>query len=644
MVPSHYSDSPSSVPSHLIPGSPQYRDYVLRQRKRNQKKERHRSLKRWLIVLIIVALLATMAFGSYWVWKRYFHQIPANGVYAKAPSVVSEIKPADFGLSTFLPLYGPGNKVTPISYGDVAILAGAQGTNTTLMSISETGTALWQTTVPEPLIACAHSLVENKLPCLFKGKEDSGVALVDITNGHTSWIYQSREPMINLDVSSGSTITLLGQDLSVTPIDSSGVQLDEAMEQIQGDEEQLADVSQCDLPSHGTLSYPERYTHLSKDLSLITHNGLTQVIDRSNNQVLASTSGKVLEDFEPPVSSAHDNVKNSESGSSISPQEDEATPPENKDEASDAPDKTDQSKNSSQDESAKQNNILVVASPTGCSPALLINPDSHRFLFLPDDVIVPAGQGGTIPSTVIRDGTFHTMNWEAPTVGMAVYRDTDAAFEVGPELIQSEHKTIVLTRQSVIALDRHTGRIIWTTDLDARYGIVLQDVVLLSLPDGTLQALALQNGERIWSTNAYGFSSIIPGSHQSINIHSSQGLMKWVPAQAGKDGPQVQVGRAAQPGTVKPGIRFIEGDCVRVEKLDSGKDQYKARVTKVDCSLQGAEPVVSVLTTNDVARGKDSKDYLEQCEKTDGARSALTLDSPLVDNNISGICTGEASH
>lgn len=573
--------------------------------------------RRTITVIVVLAVIAGLGIGGYVVWNKYFTKGSSTGPYSQQPVQTRNVSPKDFGMKSFLPLNGIGNSVEPVAYNSLRITAGTKGSNkSVVVALGNEGAAVWETEFNAPLVACSSTPMGKYLPCVFNIKDGSALATINLSRGEATWIFFTKDRLINVTAIDDSTMALLEDDLSIFEVDSLGNQKSEAMKQLEADPGQSADVSKCKVPKKPTITAPEAFRVLNKSQLLLTHNGLTQVVDRDNNQVLASTVGHVLQGY------SHY-------------QEDNA---ETQDTKHSVPAKTDS--DISKDKDHKDD--IVVAPPSSCAPALLINPKSKRTVFLPDDVVIPYTETNHIPNYVLRGGQFHTINWKAPTIGRALVNPHNLYFDGAPYLSLSEKQTIAITDDSVIGIDNKTRRITWQTSLRARYSTIIGDVALVVGRDATLYGLSMKDGRQQWSLNAPGASPIVRSDSNSVTMYAPSSFSTWAPATSSSHN-SVQTGTSQTVRKVKPGIDFSPGDCIRVVKASGNGSSYKAEFTKVRCDMLGAESIVDVIDVSDVKRSAPTKDFLAYCQKNEDAYSAIVLDNPFVNNKISGVCTGQQS-
>lgn len=539
-----------------------------------------------VILIVIVALIAAgLTFGSSLLRsKGTSAQAPATGPFSQEPNLREAVTPATFDMRSFVPVLGTGNSTGPVTYGKTRVMAGTTSSGATvLMGIGDGARATWETSLDGPLVACSWITDGTTLPCLVKSSTGSLVATIDVTTGVAKWIWEDTENYANITLNGDKEIVLLGDDMSITRISQEGVLLAEPMlRQAAADKTLTPDTSGCKLGA-ASLTTPEAFRQLSPTMYLVSHGGLNSFINITNNQVIGAVPGTTL--FSP----------NDPSGR------------------------------------------WVVAPSGGCAPAAVITPGRNRVQMLPDDVSVPVPVDHTIPKVVIRSGHLHTMNWDGPTIGRRAYSSLPVAFEGTPVIADTDRFGVVAGDNVVTAFSKESGTELWSESIAAHDVRIAGDVIIVVDKDGQVRGINLMSGSEQWTASQAALGSLTT-SDDAFSVASQQGLYQW---RAGSSEGAVLSGAAASVGEISPGISYSPSICVRVAKIEGQENHYTARTTPVDCHLEGAEPIVGVVTTDRVGRGKDPGDYLKACEdRFPTSVSMVTLTSPRVDASLSAICTG----
>ncbi|MBD3689264.1 hypothetical protein H8R18_06930 [Nanchangia anserum] len=540
----------------------------------------------WTIVtiLVVIALIGACIVAGKWLLAKKANPdaVAASGVFAEEPHLREQVTPGDFDLDAFVPVLGTGNTTQPVSYGDARIMAGAtKKGESVLIGLGEGARASWQTSLGGPLIACAAQAQGQSLPCLVKSSTGTLVALVDVGTGIAKWIWEDGQAYINVAVGADNAILLLGSDLSITPINAEGTLTGEPMLSQQPTSPDLVpDSSSCRLGA-ATIDAPEAFRALSPTMYLITHGGLNTFITIANNQVVGAVPGTLL------------------------------TQP------------------------ADKGGRIVVAPSAGCAPAAVVTPGRNRVQLLPADVSVPIPVDHSLPSLVIRSGEFHAINWTGPSVGRPAYASLAMTIEGTPRLAETKDVEVVAGDHVMTAFSRQRGAELWSVSVDAHDLRIGEDVVIVNTTSGEVRGYGLTSGALEWSLpdNALGMLTL---NEAAFTVSSENGLFTW--AGGGETPARVATGAAASQGEVSPGITYSAQTCVRTTAADGST---AVTTVPVDCGLEGAEPVVGVVTADQVARGKDATEYLKACEgRFPTSVSAITVTSPRVDAATSAICTG----
>lgn len=119
-------------------------------------------------------------------------------------------------------------------------------------------------------------------------------------------------------------------------------------------------------------------------------------------------------------------------------------------------------------------------------------------------VVFPGQLGGVETPISSADGVIYVQvgNWGTP------YTATGWGAETGPESVPRSEGRMNPRHGTgeIVALDASTGEIIWLTEVGLGFGgtTVVNDLVFSSTLDGTLYALARENGELVWEYQAPG--------------------------------------------------------------------------------------------------------------------------------------------
>ncbi|MDU0968895.1 MAG: PQQ-binding-like beta-propeller repeat protein [Actinomycetaceae bacterium] len=550
-----------------------------------------RVVTRIISVIVILAVIAL----TVWVAARYVRDKHSEGgqvsvgAFAKEPNLAQSYTPKTYGMSAFVPVLGTGNSTGPVSYGDKSIMAGTTKAGATIiMAVGQDGRALWQTSLKGPLIACSHAPDDTLLPCLVKSSTGTLVATVDLQTGAAHWIMEDNQNYINVGVNGNNEIILLGDDLSLTRISTDGVLLGEPMlSQDASDQTLVPDASGCSLGA-ATTTVPETFQQLSSTMYLISHNGLNTFVNSANNKIVGQIPGALL-----------------------------TTP-------------------------GDASGRWVVAPIDGCTRAATVTPGRNRIHMLPQGITVPIPPNHTIPEVVLRKGKFFAMNWSTPLIGQQQYEALTETIDGSPLFLATDKVIVLADKKSATAFSKTSGQRLWHVSERVHDLGVVDDVAVLDSDDGGVRGIGLYSGKDQWTLPDNALGTMTTPDEKSLTIYSQTGWFTWQ-AQTRKSGSteSPQQGQAATVGQINPGITYATSGCIRVTKTDGSDRDYKATTQRVDCSLEGAEPIAGLISTDTVARGKSGNDYLKACtDRFPDSISAITVTSPRTDQSISAICTG----
>ena len=552
-----------------------------------------RRLFRLVIVILTLALLAIIGGGTFLWWRYTSRQAQSTGYFKVQPVLQEDFRAQDYGIESFLPLWGQQSSIRPVTYGDYRIGAGVTGDGSgVILQLSTDGTSSWSVNLGAPLAACAQQTLggangdHRHLPCLYHSGNGSGIAVVDLKMGTARWIWESTDSYANI-ATQGSQIVLVGEDLSLLRLSDQGEQLAEGLVSQKASDPQLQpDPGNCNLDGKPTEQAPETFETFSDTLWVIGHKGINYLVDPETNQIQAASPGRLIRNAD-------------DTAWALSPAD-------------------------------------------GCTRSLFIQPQRTHVTTLPQGTTVPTDTSGQLLDLVQKGGKLFRMDWEKLRSLRALFDETEMKLGAGTQVLPTTNSLYVSSDNQLGCYSRKSGKEIWSFSEKVKQMRLHQDVLLYTTEEGLLKAVSTADGIELWSVNTVDNSfleSIKEG--KKLQTLAPAGLQTW----GRQVGENQTVGRgAANPMTdAEPGFSVPIDSCIRVSDTKGSGSSYQVQFNRVSCQLKGAETVIRIIDTGQIDRGKPASDYLKKCLEDPQATSAITVTSAIADPKISALCTGQVA-
>lgn len=552
-----------------------------------------RRLFRLVIVILTLALLAIIGGGTFLWWRYTSRQAQSTGYFKVQPVLQEDFRAQDYGIDSFLPLWGQQSSIRPVTYGDYRIGAGVTGDGSgVILQLSTDGTSSWSVNLGAPIAACAQQTLggangdHRHLPCLYHSGNGSGIALVDLKMGTARWIWESTDSYANI-ATQGSQIVLVGEDLSLLRLSDQGEQLAEGLVSQKASDPQLQpDTGNCNLDGKPTEQAPETFETFSDTLWVIGHKGINYLVDPETNQIQAASPGRLIRNAD-------------DTAWALSPAD-------------------------------------------GCTRSLFIQPQRTRVTTLPQGTTVPTDTSGQLLDLVQKGGKLFRMDWEKLRSLRALFDETEMKLGAGTQVLPTTNSLYVSSDNQLGCYSRKSGKEIWSFSEKVKQMRLHQDVLLYTTEEGLLKAVSTADGIELWSVNTVDNSfleSIKEG--KKLQTLAPAGFQTW----GRQVGENQTVGRGtANPMTAaEPGFSVPIDSCIRVSDTKGSGSSYQVQFNRVSCQLKGAEKVIRIIDTGQIDRGKPASDYLKKCLEDPQATSAITVTSAIADPKISALCTGQVA-
>ncbi|WP_307737205.1 PQQ-binding-like beta-propeller repeat protein [uncultured Varibaculum sp.] len=552
-----------------------------------------RRIFRLVIVILTLALLAIIGGGTFLWWRYTSRQAQSTGYFKVQPVLQEDFRAQDYGIESFLPLWGQQSSIRPVTYGDYRIGAGVTGDGSgVILQLSTDGTSSWSVNLGAPIAACAQQTLggangdHRHLPCLYHSGNGSGIALVDLKMGTARWIWESTDSYANI-ATQGSQIVLVGEDLSLLRLSDQGEQLAEGLVSQKASDPQLQpDPGNCNLDGKPTEQAPETFETFSDTLWVIGHKGINYLVDPETNQIQAASPGRLIRNAD-------------DTAWALSPAD-------------------------------------------GCTRSLFIQPQRTRVTTLPQGTTVPTDTSGQLLDLVQKGGKLFRMDWEKLRSLRALFDETEMKLGAGTQVLPTTNSLYVSSDNQLGCYSRKSGKEIWSFSEKVKQMRLHQDVLLYTTEEGLLKAVSTADGIELWSVSAVDNSFLESiKEDKKLQTLSPAGFQTW----GRQVGENQTVGRgAANPMTAaEPGFSVPIDSCIRVSDTKGSGSSYQVQFNRVSCQLKGAEKVIRIIDTGQIDRGKPASDYLKKCLEDPQATSAITVTSAIADPKTSALCTGQVA-
>ena len=552
-----------------------------------------RRLFKLVIAVLTLALVAIIGGGTFLWWRYNSRQAQATGYFKVKPVLQEDFRAQDYGIVSFLPLWGEKSSLQPATYGDYRIGAGVTSDGSgVILQLAEDGTSAWSVNLEAPLAACARQTIggadgdHRYLPCLYHSGNGSGIAVVDLEMGTARWIWESPDSYVNI-ATLGSQIILVGEDLSLLRLSDQGEQIAEGLvSQKASDPQFQPDMSNCNLDEKPTEQAPERFEIFSDTLWVIGHKGINYLVDPETNQIQASSPGRLIRNADDTA--------------------------------------------------------WVLSPEDGCARSLFIQPQRAHVTTLPQGTTVPSDNSGQLLDLVQKGGKLFHMDWEKLRSLRTLFDETDMKLGTGTQVLTTPKSLYISSNNQLGCYSRKTGKQIWSFSENVKEMRLHQDILLYTNDDGVIKAISSSGGIELWNittpANAY-FDSV--KDDKKLHTLAPEGIQTWG-RQVG-DNQTVGHGAANPMSKAEPGVTFPVDSCIRVSDTDGSGSSYQVQFNRVSCELKGAEKVIRIIDTGQIDRGKPAADYLKKCLEDPQATSAITVTSAIADPKISALCTGQVA-
>lgn len=539
-----------------------------------------------------MTLLVLLAGSGYLIYTFLNRQASSKGSFSQSPILIQDYRAEEFSLSSLRPILGAGNSTQPQVYDQTRVAAGKDSQhNGVVFQLSENGTSSWAVNLGAPLISCSATAIGDDstqgsthlLPCLYQGKDSTGVALIDLNAGSGKWIWQAKETYINIGVQEDKII-LIDQDLSITQISTSGAMLTETLlSQPAADADLAPDLGSCNLGQSGTIESPEGLQLYSTRMWVLTHNGVNYFINPTNNQILAALPGRILKN----------------------------------------PDDT----------------IWTVSPSSQCTSSATVQPQRARITLLPQNLTVPATADGTVPNYVQRDGELYGIFWDSLRVSKRAFTNLNLKLSGDTQLFETEDQLYLSSAGRLQAIDTDTSSLRWSFSEDVQNFWVYQDTLIYNSKDTALKAVSTAEGIELWDLpEAEATFFLASSDSETLAVSGTSSIRTYAKADSGEQ--SLYHGSPSSQTEATPGVTYDSGECVRVEASAKTGSTQTVTFVKVDCSLGGAEAINFVISTATLGRGAPVGQYLDKCLAQDpDTLSALTVTSMIANPNVSALCT-----
>lgn len=550
-----------------------------------------RRLFRLVTVVLTLALLAIIGGGTFLWWRYNSRQAQATGYYKVKPVLQEDFRAADYGISSFIPLWGQKSSLRPVTYGDYRIGAGVAGDGSgVILQLATDGTSSWSVNLGAPLAACARQTLggadgdHRYLPCLYRSGNGSGIAVVDLKMGTARWIWESTDSYINV-ATQGSQIVLVGEDLSLLRLSDQGEQVAEGLVSQKASDPQLQpDTGNCNLDGKPTAQAPETFEIFSDTLWVIGHKGINYLVDPETNQIQAASPGRLIRNADDTA--------------------------------------------------------WVLSPADGCARSLYIQPQRTHVTPLPEGTTVPTDNAGQLLDLVQKGGKLFRMDWETLRSLRTLFDETEMKLGDGTQILPTTNSLYVSSHNQLGCYSRKNGKEIWSFSEDVKDMRLHQDVLLYTTDEGVLKAISTADGIELWSINTLAHSYLESvKDDKKLHVLAPEALQAW----GRQVGENQTVGRgSANPmNKAEPGFTIPVDSCIRVSDTNGSGSSYQVQFNRVSCELKGAEKVIRIIDTGQIERGKPAADYLKKCLEDPQATSAITVTSAIADPKISALCTGK---
>lgn len=552
-----------------------------------------RRLFKLVIVVLTLVLVAIIGGGTFLWWRYNSRQAQATGYYKVKPVLQEDFRARDYGVVSFIPLWGAKSSLKPAAYGDYRIGAGVTRDGSgVVLQLSEDGSSAWSVNLEAPLAACARQTIggadgdHRYLPCLYHSGNGSGIAVVDLKMGTARWIWESTDSYVNI-ATLGSQIILVGEDLSLLRLSDQGEQIAEGLvSQKASDPQVQPDVSNCNLDGEPTDQAPETFETFSETLWVIGHKGINYLVNPETNQIQASSPGRLIRNAD-------------DTAWALSPAD-------------------------------------------GCAISLFIQPQRAHVTTLPQGTVVPTDDSGELLDLVQKGGKLFHMDWEKLRSLRTLFDETDMKLGTGTQVLTTPKSLYISSNNQLGCYSRKSGKQIWSFSENVKEMRLHQDILLYTNDAGVIKAISTSDGIELWSitTSPDAYLDSVKDD-KKLHILTPEEFQSW--------GRQIEenqtVGRgAANPMTkAEPGFTVPVDSCIRVSDTNGSGNSYQVQFNRVSCELKGAEKVIRIIDTGQIDRGKPAADYLKKCLEDPQATSAITVTSAIADPKISALCTGQVA-
>lgn len=554
--------------------------------KKTMQKKRKVSLLMLSILIILVIVIAGSGILLFKIYRQ--KQSSATSIYSNTPTHVGTLKASDYRFVSFLPLFGNQNSAAPIDYGNTKIIAGnLQNGNAILAAISDSGAARWEVELGGKLISCARQAIKNELlPCLYHSSEGNGVALINLTNGISKWIWLSADNYINIAVGKDENIYLLDSDLSITKIDQHGALLDEVLlARKNASKQYYPDTSKCNLDEQALTAAPERLDFLSSSIAVLTHSGINYILNMTNGDLLTALPGKLV--------------------------------------------------------ASSDKKTYVIAPVNDCTSTAIISPNRNNISLLPQNQFGVANN--PLGSLIVKDNQLHQVSWTPFKIEQKLFPSVNLKLSTPVEVFSKQGIYAVLSNGTVTAVAEKPTQKLWSFSDSFKSIVPAEDTLIYSTSYGDIKAVSFKEGASIWTINTGQAHSSFSVEDKKLVV-SSPAQIDYYSFESNSSGSF-----KGAPSTIlksQPGLFYDLASCVRISQKDGQAGnalKYSAYLTKVDCKLEGAQEVGAVITSGILPRSSKPEDLLKECNNTPDITGVITVSSSIDDPNLTAICTKPVS-
>lgn len=537
-----------------------------------------RFLRGLLLTTIIVALVVAGGFYAFSRWMSRTEPIDIKGSFGEKPQLTAEFRAADYGLSAFTPIYGPGNAISNAEYDTASLITGVDRKgNSQIISVNLDGHANWQVPLKARLWSCSQTDIDGSVPCLVISKSSSAIIMLDLKSGVSKWIYQAPYRLVGVNVSPAKNIEVIDSSLNLYTLSRDGTQINETLLPLGNDDPaQLSATAGCPNVVDGSRNSPALFKNISENIRLFSYGGMVRVLDVKRNLTSASTYGNVTETRDG----------------------------------------------------------FFVTNTSGCAKGMVVDPLAGTGKLLAKNVTIPTYISTDNTDVVLRDGQLHEINWTESVVGPALNPADSNRFDTAPALLKTKKYLIAADSERTIVYALPSYNELWNRELGAKNMQISSDVLLSFDTEGVITAAALSGGQQLWQIETDPGSFTVYGNQ--IQVASKQAIRTW---SAGSYTNSVLHGDRGVLHSIQPGINYGIDTCVRVRKIKGDERNYTAQYYRVDCGLKGSEPLAGVVKAAEVPRGSKIEDFMKACEKLPKFKSVLTVNDPMANTDISALCT-----